>query len=67
MSNKVVYSRKKGGKTASGNSKRPKASQRRPLNRHKLEAPDPLDEYKHKPALPIQLKSTKLLDQSMKN
>ncbi|KAL3284560.1 hypothetical protein HHI36_018717 [Cryptolaemus montrouzieri] len=34
---------KKGGKSTSGNRKRPKASQRRPLNRLELEAPNNLN------------------------
>lgn len=41
MSEKVVYSDKKGSKRTSG--KKPKTSRRRPLNRHELEAPDDLN------------------------
>lgn len=43
MSDKVVYSAKKGIKTSFCNKKRPKISRRRPLNRHELEAPDDLN------------------------
>jgi len=38
MSDKVVYSDRKGSKATSG--KKPKASRKRPLNRYELEAPD---------------------------
>lgn len=41
MSEKVVYSDKRGSKSTSG--KKPKISRRRPLNRLELEAPDDLN------------------------
>lgn len=43
MSDKVVYSGKKGIKTSFCNRKRPQISRRRPLNRHELEAPEDLN------------------------
>ncbi|KAL3269416.1 hypothetical protein HHI36_008486, partial [Cryptolaemus montrouzieri] len=43
MSDETIYSGKKGRKSTFGNNKRPKASQRRPLNCHELEAPDNLN------------------------